>query len=157
MAMDKKFILGIVIVVVIAVLGISVVYSGDSTQTGNFTEKNVTLNVSFRDPVSISNLVNEIKAQDYYNGYDNETLKWIESLEGKCVFYGNNTIVIMDSADADKIPSPNGMGVADVSYYEIFSCDILENHSLGNAAGPDNVLFVNNVTYIKNDTVYHPV
>lgn len=152
-----KFIIGII--VVIAVLGISAAFSSDdySQTNSSVIESNVTLNVTFKDPVSVSGLANEIKTQDYYKGYDEATLKWISSLNGKCAFFGDDYIVIMDKADANKIPSPGDRGVTDVQYYEIFSCDILANESLGNATGSDNVLLVDNVTYIGQDKVYYEV
>lgn len=155
--MEMKFMIGILVVV--AVLGIFAGYSADASSQTDYDviESNVTLNVTFKDPVSISTLANEIKTQNYYKGYDNATLKWIESLKGKYAFFGDDCIVIMDKMDAKKIPSSGGIGVADVQYYEIFSCDVLANESLGNAAGPDNVLFVNNVTFIKQEEVYFEV
>lgn len=153
--MDGKFLIGSVVVV--AVLGILMV-SADASQTDyNVIESNVTLNVSLMNPVSVHKLTDTIKTRDYYRGYDNETLKWFESLKGKYAFYGENKIVIMDKDDADKIPSPKGMAFADVDYYEIFSCDVLENRSLVNAAGPDDVLLVSNVTYITEDAYYYEV
>ena len=152
--MDKR----LIVVVAVVALGIFMLYLNyDSQPDYNVTASNVTLNVSLKNPVAVHKLAREIKTEKYYQGYDDEALKWIESLRGKCAFFGENKIVIMDNNDAKKISSTHGMDVSDVSYYEIFSCDVLANRSLGNPAGQDEVLLVNNVKYIKEDVYYYEV
>ena len=95
--------------------------------------KNVTLNVSSEGPIDV---------------------KWMESLGNKYVFVSQDAFVVMDKSDSDKIPS---IYACDVMFNEIFSCDILENHTLGNVKYPKDVLYVENVKYIREEAIYFEV
>lgn len=140
-----------IIVVLVAVLGIALLYAGDdSSNDGNRT----TLNVSSEGPIELSKVINEIRTHEYYRGYDNETVQWMESLGNKYVWFSLDEIVIMDKWDSDKIPSQY---VCDASFNEIFSCNIVEKHSLGDIKYQKDVLFVKNVEYIGEETVYFDV
>ena len=140
-----------IIVVLVAVLGIALLYVGDdSSNDGNRT----TLNVSSEGPIELSKVINEIRTHEYYRGYDNETVQWMESLGNKYVWFSLDEIVIMDKWDSDKIPSQY---VCDASFNEIFSCNIVEKHSLGDIKYQRDVLFVKNVEYIGEETVYFDV
>lgn len=140
-----------IIVVLVAVLGIVLLHAGDeSSNDGNRT----TLNVSSEGPIELSKVINEIRTHEYYRGYDNETLQWMESLGNKYVWFSLDEIVIMDKWDSDKIPSQY---VCDASFNEIFSCNIVEKHSLGDIKYQRDVLFVKNVEYISEETVYFDV
>ena len=140
-----------IIVVLVAVLGIALLHAGDdSSNDGNRT----TLNVSSEGPIELSKVINEIRTHEYYRGYDNETVQWMESLGNKYVWFSLDEIVIMDKWDSDKIPSQY---VCDASFNEIFSCNIVEKHSLGDIKYPRDVLFVKNVEYIGEETVYFDV
>lgn len=140
-----------IIVVLVAVLGIVLLHAGDdSSNDGNRT----TLNVSSEGPIELSKVINEIRTHEYYRGYDNETVQWMESLGNKYVWFSLDEIVIMDKWDSDKIPSQY---VCDASFNEIFSCNIVEKHSLGDTKYQRDVLFVKNVEYIGEETVYFDV
>lgn len=148
--MDKSTIA--IVVVLAAVLGIALLYAGDDSSSGVGRQ---TLNVSSAGPFKLSELVNDIKTNVIYEGYDNETLKWMESLGEKYVWSASGKYVIMDSKwDSDKIPS---VYACDVDFFEIFSCDVLEIHSLGNVKYPKEVLLVKNVEYIGEDSHYYEV
>ena len=107
-----------------------------------------TLTVYSEGPRSLSDLVNEIKTEDYYKGYDNETLAWLESLGNKKIFYGEDYIVVMNGNDAKKLPS---VYVTDVILYEHFECNVLEKRSLGNIEYPRDVLLVKNVKFLNEE------
>lgn len=140
-----------IIVVLVAVLGIALLHaSDDSSNDGN----RATLNVSSEGPMELSKVINEIRTHEYYMGYDNETVQWMESLGNKYAWFSLDEIVIMDKWDSDKIPSQY---VCDASFNEIFSCNIVEKHSLGDIKYPRDVLFVKNVEYISEETVYFDV
>ncbi|WP_296869826.1 hypothetical protein [uncultured Methanobrevibacter sp.] len=124
---------------------------GDAT---NAIIHNATLNVSSEGPIELSKIIDDIKTADYYKGYDNETVKWMESLGNKYVFVSEDAFVVMDKSDSDKIPS---IYACDVIFNEIFSCDILENHTLGNVKYPKDVLYVENVKYIREEAFYFEV
>ena len=149
--MDRGIIIAIAIAVII-VLGIFLLsanddYSNDVNRT--------TLNVSSEGPLKVSVFTNKIKTEEYYKGYDNETLHWMESLGNKYAWFSNDKIVIMDSIfDSKKIPSAY---VCDASYTEIFSCNVLENRSLGNVESPKDVLLVNHVEFIGENVTYWDV
>lgn len=114
----------------------------------NSPDAKVNLTVYSEGPKSLSALVNEIKTQDYYEGYDNETVAWMKSLGNKKLYYGDGMIVIMSATDASKLPS---LYVTDVELFEHFECNVLENRSLGNVEHPMDVLYVKNVKYIGEE------
>ena len=150
----------LMIILILVFLGIFLavlnVYHPAEINNGSLNDslKNETLNVSSEGPVELSELIHEIKTEDYFKGYDNETVKWMESLGNKYVFFSQNQYVIMDKMDADKIPS---VYACDVSFYEIFSCEVLENHTLGNVKYPHDILYVKNVNYIREEAFYFDV
>ena len=148
--MDKSLIA--VVVVLVAVLGIALLHAGDSPSD---SADRKTLNVSSAGPFKLSEFVKDIKTKEIYEGYDNETVKWMESLGEKYVWSSSDEYVIMESnGDSDKIPS---IYACDVEFYEIFSCDVMESHSLGNIKYPRDVLLVRNVEYIGEDAHYYEV
>ena len=149
----------LMIILIIAFLGIflavlSAYYPADNNNVALNASLNETLNVSSEGPFALSELINEIKTEDFFKGYDNETVKWMESLGDKYVFFSEDYYVIMDKDDADKIPS---VFACDVNFYEIFSCEVLESHSLGNIEYPRDVLYVKNVNYIREEAFYFDV
>ena len=81
-------------------------------------------------------------------------LQWMESLGNSYVWFSSDAIVIMDKWDSDKIPSQY---VCDASFYELFSCKVVEKHPLGDVKYPRDVLLVKNVEYIGEDVVYYDV
>lgn len=148
--MSKK-VIGVVIIVLVAVLGIALLGADDTSSSGN----TATLNVSSEGPLKLSELVKDIRTRDYYKGYDNETVRWMESLGEKYVWSSDDKFVIMDTkGDSDRIPS---VYACDVSFEEIFSCDVMETHSLGNVKYPRDVLLVKNVEYIGEEAHYYDV
>jgi hypothetical protein len=147
--LNKSF--AVIIVVLVVILGAVLLHAGDnSSEDVNKT----TLNVSSEGPIELSELIEDIKTHDYYKGYDNETVEWMESLGNKYAWFSSEEIVIMDKWDSDKIPSQY---VCDASFYEIFSCNVLEKHPLGDVQYPKDVLFVKNVEYIGENVVYYEV
>ena len=78
----------------------------------------------------------------------------MESLGNKYVFSSSDEFVIMDRADANKIPS---IYACDVSFYEIFSCNVMEKHSLGSGENFKDVYYVKKVKYIGEDAIYYDV
>ena len=148
--MNKKILI-ILIIAIVAILGLFLIYQyTEAPDSGNRT----TLNVSSEGPIELSKIVTDIKTNDYYEGYDNETVVWMESLGNKYVFTSTDEIVIMDKWDANKIPS---VYACDVSFYEIFSANVIEKHSLGNCNNSKDVLYVKNVDYIREEAHYYDV
>ena len=148
--MNKNLII-VFIVFILAVLGLSLIFVCDnSSNSGNET----TFNVSSEGPINLEDLINDIKTDEYFKGYDNETVEWMESLGPKYVFFSADEFVIMDIADADEIPS---VYACDVDFYEIFSCNVIEKHSLGSGENFKDVYYVKNVKYIGEDAFYYDV
>ena len=156
----------IIIAIVFLILFGALAFLSTSPRDGDATNAiihNATLNVSSEGPIELSSsegpielskIIDDIKTADYYKGYDNETVKWMESLGNKYVFVSEDAFVVMDKSDSDKIPS---IYACDVIFNEIFSCDILENHTLGNVKYPKDVLYVENVKYIREEAFYFEV
>ena len=110
----------LMVALIIVLLGmflafLSAYYPSDNG--AGLTVENVTLNVSSEGPMELSEIIQDIKSEDYYKGYDNETVKWMESLGNKYVFISDDAFVVMDKGDSDKIPS---IYACDVIFYEIF-------------------------------------
>lgn len=143
-----------VIVMLVVVLGIVLVFTSNSDANDVTMANNTTFNVSSGGPIKLSALVEKIKTEEWYRGHDNETVKWMESLGDKYAWFSKDCYVIMDKADSDKIPS---IYATDVDFWEIFSADVLENHSLGNIENPRDIVLVKNVKYIGEDAYYYDV
>ena len=133
-----------IVILFLVILSLVLVYSfgeiDDSTKTS--------LTVSSEGPIPLSDIIQDIKTADYYRGYDDETLAWMESLGNKEVFVADGAFVVMDSWDAKKIPSQY---VCDAYIDEFIECKVLENHSIGNVKYPKDVLLVKNVDYLGQE------
>ena len=140
--MNKKIVI-LIIVVIISILGLFLV-SAENDSSSNLNR--TTLNVSSEGPIELSKITEDIKNNSYYEGYDNGNLKWMESLGDKYVFTSSDEIVIMDKLDADKIPS--------AYFQEIFSCNVLENRSLGAGDHFKDILLIKNVEFIDEEVHY---
>ena len=133
-----------VVILLLAILSLDFVYSFSESDDSPKTD----LTVYSEGPIPLSDIIQDIKTADYYKGYDNETLAWMESLGDKQVFAGNGTFVVMDSWDAKKIPSEY---VCDVYIEEFIECHVIENHSIGNVKYPKDVLLVKDVDYLGQE------
>ena len=133
-----------VVILLLAILSLVFVYSFSESDDSPKTD----LTVYSEGPIPLSDIIQDIKTADYYKGYDNETLAWMESLGDKQVFAGNGTFVVMDSGDAKKIPSEY---VCDVYIEEFIECHVIENHSIGNVKYPKDVLLVKDVDYLGQE------
>ena len=145
--MNNKSIIAIVIVL-LAILALALAYS--FSETDDSTNK-AAITVSSEGPVPLSSIIEDIKTGDYYDGYDNETVAWMESLGNKQVFVADGAFVVMDSWDARKIPSQY---VCDAYIDEFIECKVLENHSLGDVEFPRDVLLVKDVDYLGQEIHY---
>lgn len=137
----------IVLILILAVLSLTFVYSANSTGNANKTS----LTVYSEGPIDLNVIIQDIKTKDSYKGYDNETLKWMESLGSKFVFPANGSFVVMSKEDAGKLTSEY---VTDASIEEFIDCHVIENHSLGNVKHPKNIILVENVTYMGKEIHY---
>ena len=133
-----------VVILLLAILSLVFVYSFSESDDSPKTD----LTVYSEGPIPLSDIIQDIKTADYYKGYDNETVAWMESLGDKQVFVGNGTIVVMDSWDAKKIPSEY---VCDVYIEDFIECHVLENHSIGDVKYPKDVLLVKDVDYLGQE------
>lgn len=138
--MNNKIII-VFVILLIAILALVSVYTDDSVDSTNKTK----LVVYSEGPVPLSDIIEDVKNGSYYEGYDNETLAWMESLGDKQVFPGNGTFVVMSNYDAGKIHSEYA---CDAIIEESFECDVIGNHSLGDVEYPKDVILVKNVEYL---------
>lgn len=141
--MNNKSIIAIVILL-LAILSLVLVNSFAETDDSTKTE----LTVSSEGPIALAAIVEDIKTRDYYEGYDNETVAWMESLGNKQVFVADDAFVVMDGWDARKIPSQY---VCDAYIDEFIECKVLENRSIGDVEFPRDVLLVKNVEYLGQE------
>ena len=143
----KKWTIAIIIVLA-ALFVLAVAYMGDNPDTTDNSGKTMQFNVS-SGPSKLSDVINRIKTSSDYKGYDAETVKWMESLGNKQVFFGNGAIVIMDSINAAKIPKDPG--ITDVYIYNHFSAKVIEDHDLGDEY--PTVYYVKNVNFIEQEII----
>lgn len=146
--MEKRFI-GILIALIIVLLIVFAV--AVSYQSEEDSKDKVILNASTEGPLTLESVVEDIKKYPYYEGYDNETLEWMESLGSKSVFYSTGSIIVMDSRDAGKLHSEY---VTDAYIVQTFSCNIKENRTLLDANHTTYVLYVENVEYLSQEIHY---
>ena len=142
----KKLTIAVVIALA-ALFVLFVAYIDDNPDINNSGET-MSFNVSSGSS-ELSAVINNIKTLPYYKGYDTETVKWMESLGSKRVFFGDDVIVIMDNFDAGKIPPDPG--ITDVYVYDHFSAKIIENHDLGNEH--PTVYYVQNVKFNNQEII----
>lgn len=143
----NKIIIAILILILAILPGVFAFSMDGGTDVENKTE----LTLSSEGPIPLSEIIDDIKNEECYEGYDNETVAWMESLGDKQVFVGDGIIVIMDECEASKIPSQY---VTDAYIEEYIECDVLENHSIGNVKYPKNVLLIENVDYLGEEIHY---
>lgn len=141
--MNNRSIIAIVILL-LAVLSLVLVYSSDEMADSNKTS----ITVSSEGPIPLDELIIGIKTEEYYEGYDNETVAWMESLGNKQVFVANDSFVVMNGWDARKIPSEYA---CDVYIEEFIDCTVLENRSLGDVKYPKDILLVKDVDYLGQE------
>ncbi len=145
--MKSKGIIAVVILL-LAILSLVSVYSVDEI---NNSDNKTELTVSSEGPIDLSAIIDDIKTGSYYKGYDNETVKWMESLGNKKVFVSNHSFVVMSSTDASKLRSEY---VCDAYIEEFIECEIVENHTLGDIKYPKDVLLVKDVRYLGEEIHY---
>lgn len=151
--MNKKILI-ILLALLVLVFAVFVGYSMDNPQVINDSSKKVELNVSSEGPFNLSQLIEDVETEPYYEGYDNETLNWMKSLGNKSVFHSLDYLVIMDSHDAGQLRSEFA---TDVAITEVFECKVLENHSMGDVKYPKDVLLVEDVKYLYENITYYEV
>ena len=141
--MEKSFIA--IVILLLAILALVFVYSVDETDDStNRTQ----LTVYSEGPIPLSGVIEDVKTGSYYEGYDNETLAWMESLGDKQVFPGNGTFVVMSSWDAGNLHSEY---VCDAYIEEFFECNVIETHSLGDVDFTKDIILVENVKYLGEE------
>ena len=151
--MNNKILI-ILLALIVLVFVILVGYSMDNPAIISDSSQKVELNVSSEGPFNLSQLIEDMENNSYYDGYDNETLKWMKSLGEKSCFHSMDYIVIMDSHDASQLRSEF---VTDVAITEVFKCKVLENHSMGDIKYPRDVLLVEDVEYLYENITYFDV
>ena len=124
--MNNKSIIAVVILL-LSVLSLVLVYSFEETDDSTKTP----ITVYSEGPIPLTEIIKDIKTAEYYEGYDNETLAWMESLGNKQVFVSDDAFVVMNE--------------------EFIECNVLENHSIGNVKYPKDVLLVEDVDYLGQE------
>ncbi|MBR0472267.1 MAG: hypothetical protein IJI98_06165 [Methanosphaera sp.] len=151
--MDKKII--IILSVILLVGNLSIAYAmNNDLKVEDTNSDEILLPLSMSGPIKLDELIKEIKTKDYYKGYDEQTLQWMTNLGDKYVYMTNDSFVIMNQADAKKIPMEI---VTDVYITYNIKCKLIESHPLGNTKYPKNVQYVHDVKYINQDITYFEV
>ena len=144
--MDKKWF--ILIIILLVALSVMIYLNNNSSQVIDKSCEKLSFNVSSGSSV-LSRFVNDTKTKPDYVGYDRDTVKWMESLGDKRVFFGNESVIIMDIGDAEKIP--DSLGITDVDIYNHFNADVAENHRLCDKI--PTVYYVENVSFVNQEII----
>ena len=145
--MNKKWTIPIVIVLVVLFV-LTVAYMDTNQDVIDHSGKTISFNVSSGSS-ELSKALDNIKTLPYYEGYNPETVKWMESLGSKRIFFGNDSVVIMDSSDAEKIPPEPG--ITDVYVYEHFTAEVVESHNF--CDNYPTAYYVENVNYVGQEII----
>ncbi len=137
----KKWTIAIVVVLV-ALFVLVVAYMADNP---NAADETMSFNVSSGSWKS-GEYIKDIKT--HHKEYDPETVKWMESLGNKQIFFGNDSIIIMNDIDARKLHQD--VDVTDVYIYHHFTAEVVETHNLTEGRP---VHYVKNVNYINQEIV----
>ncbi|MDO5824778.1 MAG: hypothetical protein BZ137_09330 [Methanosphaera sp. rholeuAM130] len=159
--MNKNIVTLLMIITAISFVGASVAigmennstFNPDEIKTMNIEESHVILNLSSEGPRDLKKGIEEIKTSELFEGYNEDTVKWMESLNETEFFISNNGLVIMNKTDANKL---NSEYATDVDIREFIDCVVVENRSLC-TNHTKNILLVRNVTYIGNYTYFYDV
>ena len=157
--MKRKTIILISMMILLSFTGISAATINNCSMNlnksciDNLTDVDDVFTVTSQASLSLDRIIDEIRSDEDLKGYDNDTVKWMESLDDKKAFIANDSILIMNEHDAKIL---NDEYVTDVYIEEYIDCDIVENHSLSTDRIKD-VLLVENVTYLGNCTHYYDV
>ena len=143
---DKKWI--ILIIILLVALSVMIYLNNNSSQVIDKSGEKLSFNVSSGSSV-LSRFVNDTKTKPDYVGYDRDTVKWMESLGDKRVFFGNESVIIMDIGNAEKIPDDHD--ITDVFVFDHFKADVVENHRLCDKI--PEVYYVENVTFLNQEIV----
>lgn len=144
--MGKKWF--ILIIILLVALSVMIYLNNNSSQVIDKSGEKLSFNVSSGSSV-LSRFVNDTKTKLDYVGYDRDTVKWMESLGDKRVFFGNESVIIMDIGNAEKIP--DGHDITDVFVFDHFKADVVENHRLCDKI--PEVYYVENVTFLNQEIV----
>ena len=145
--MKNKILIAILILILI-VCGLYVFYLIDEEPSQSILSSDrVTLTVASEGPFDVDRFCKEVRTHPYYEGYDNETVNWLENYTNCQILTSSDAFVLIDKTEIRKIPILNAN---DVFVNETFECDIVENRSLG--SGFKDVLVVKNIDY-KNETI----
>ncbi len=144
--MDKKWF--ILIIILLVALSVMIYLNNNSSQVIDKSGEKLSFNVSSGSSV-LSRFVNDTKTKPDYVGYDRDTVKWMESLGDKRVFFGNESVIIMDIGNAEKIPDDHD--ITDVFVFDHFKADVVENHRLCDKI--PEVYYVENVTFLNQEIV----
>lgn len=158
--MNNKVVISLIALLLLALIGL-LAYN-DNMIEDNLTYPDVNqlnrtmIEVSSTSAYKLDEIINEIKTEDRYKGYDSNTLVWMESLKEDNVFLSNNTYVIMNDVDAAKVHHDRTIDITDVYIVEMLDCYVVENRSLG-GKNPHDIVLVSNVTDLGNKTYYYEV
>ena len=145
--MKNKILIAILILILI-VCGLYVFYLMDEEPSQSILSSDrVTLTVASEGPFDVDRFCKEVRTHPYYEGYDDETVSWLENYTNCQILTSSDAFVVIDKAEIRKIPILNAN---DVFVNETFECNIVENRSLG--SGFKDVLVVKNIDY-KNETI----
>ena len=148
--MNKKMIF---IILIIIIIGLFYTYFVSDFAFDDLGESK-TLYVSTEGPFNLTELIEDVESEDYYEGYDRQTVDWMKSLGDKSVFPGDGDFAVMDADDASKLHSEY---IDDAYITQEFRCVVLENHSLGNVKYSHDIVLVGNVEYVgENMTSLFP-
>ena len=151
--MNNKLLILMILILLLGGLCIAYLYDDNFKELNVIKNDKESLSLVMAGPLKLDDLVMDIKSRNN-RGIDNKTLEWMETLGEKYVYISDDAYVVMNKADADKIPMEL---VTDVSITYYIKCNVIEKHSLGNMSYIRYVYYVDDVEYINQKIVYYEV
>lgn len=162
----KKTIHVIAFIIILLVIGVFIGYlldndehlKGDDNILGITPESGTDITLSSNRPINLNQFINEIMNEEYFEGYDRDTVLWMQSLEQREVFMSNSSYVLMKKIDADKIKKSDITDIATTDIYNEYyiNCHVIEKRFLGGKNQVD-IIVVENVKYLGNKTFSYEV
>ena len=136
-----------ILIIFIAIFGIILSYSIYEEAEFNSkikSENTISLSASTEGPIELTQLTQTIKNHEYYKGYNNETLKWMESLGNQYAYPSDGKFIIMSKNDASNLKSEY---ILDAYKTQFFNCTLIEKHNLINENYTLDIYYVKDVEY----------
>lgn len=143
--MNLKYLL-ILFVIIIILFGVFDISFGSEKELNR-----TSVSICTDSPITLDRFTDDIRNNSYYNGYNETTLNWLESLDGEyMVFSSEDAYYILDEDDALSMPQESS---SDVSIYNFCNCTVIDQKPLGKDL--KDVVLIDDVEFINQHVNFY--